>query len=99
MSNKSDKKDLVVLAKLAIELTASLLCRRKSYNLITESSFDAYILYLNKMADFVSTLSPYDFDNLIAQLHDWNISKPNSISNSIKNTVISNIFVLKTIEK
>lgn len=99
MLQNKESVTLPDLAKSAISLTSSLLKEKKSYNFMTESSFDAYVLYLNRLDEFLSSVIPYDFDNLIATIYDWNSSSPNSISNSIKNIVISNIFLLKSIKQ
>ncbi len=83
----------------AIRLTSYLLNVRRIYNFITDSSYYSYISALNKLEEYLS-LAIYDnFDTLLSIIYDWDLNKQSTIDSSVKNQVISNLFLQKVIKK
>jgi hypothetical protein len=83
----------------AIRLTSYLLNVRRIYNFITDSSYYSYICSLNKLEEYLSFAVYDNFDSLLSIIYDWDLNKQSTIDSSVKNQLISNLFIQKVIKK
>lgn len=79
----------------ALTVTEHLLKSKCNYGLFTEKSFYNYLLYLNKLSDYLNNKDINNFDDIIAGVLDWQTNVSCTISGAIKNTVIDILFIIE----